>query len=103
MDAMESTMPRAHIRNGELRIPLTEEIREKLDVQDGDEPEAHVFKGSVSLTPKSTGARERAWQRIFSVIDQVQLRPGQPPMTEEEIVEAVREVRRARHSRQQRD
>src|SRR5260370_24336690 len=96
MALKEPTMPKAHIRDGELRLPLTDDIREKLDVHEGDELEAHVFKGSVSFTPKSADARERAWERIFSIIDQVQLRPGQQPMTEEEIVEAVHEVRRAR-------
>ena len=96
-------MPKAHIRNGELTIPLTDEIREKLDVHDGDELEAHVFQGSVSFTPKSANARERAWERIFSVIDRVQLRSGQSPMTEDEIVEAVHAVRRARRARQQHD
>jgi hypothetical protein len=45
-----------------LTIPLSDEIREKLDVHDGDELEAHVFKGSVSFTPISTELRERAWQ-----------------------------------------
>ena len=96
-------MPIAHVRNSELIIPLTDEIREKLGVRDGDELEAHVFKGSVSVTPKSSDARERAWQRIFSIIDQVQLRPGQSPMTEEEIVAAVHEVRRLRRARQHHD
>lgn len=94
-------MPKVRVRNG--AIPLTDEIREKLGVHEGDELEAHVFKGSVSFTPKSSDARERAWQRIFSVIDRVELRPGQSPMTEEEIVEAVHEVRRARRARQQHD
>ena len=96
-------MPKAHIRNGELTIPLSDEIREKLDVRDGDELEAHVFKGSVSFTPKSADARERAWERIFSIIDQVRVLPGQSPLTDEEIVEEVHAVRRARRARQQHD
>ena len=85
-------MPRARIRDGELRIPLTDDIREKLDVHEGDELDAHVFKGSVSFTPKSADAREHAWQHIFSIIDKVQLRPGQQPMSDDEIVEAVHAV-----------
>jgi hypothetical protein len=95
MDTVEQAMPKAYIRNGELTIPLTDEIREKLDVHDGDELEAHVFNGSVSFTPKSTDARERAWERLFAIIDQVRLRPGQAPLTDEEIVEEVHTVRRA--------
>ena len=100
-------MPKAHIRNGELTLPLSDEMREKLDVRDGDELEAHVFKGSVSFTPTSPDARERAWERIFSLIDQVHVRPGQPEMSIEEveqmIVDEVKAVRRARRSRQQHD
>ena len=55
-----SPLPTARIRNGVLTLPLSEEIQEKLDVRDGDELEVHVFKGSVSFTPKSAEARERA-------------------------------------------
>ena len=91
-------MPKARIRDGELTIPLSEDIREKLGVHDGDELEAHVFKGSVSFTPKSADARERAWKRIFSIIDRVRLRPGQSPLSDDEIVEEVHAVRRARRA-----
>ncbi len=96
-------MPKARIRNGELTIPLSEEIREKLDVHDGDELEAHVFKGSVSFTPKSTEARERAWEDIFSIINKVRLRARQRPLTEGETVEEVHAVRRARRVRKHND
>ena len=36
-------MPKAHIRDGALTIPLTEEIRDKLDLRDGEE--LAVFRG----------------------------------------------------------
>jgi bifunctional DNA-binding transcriptional regulator/antitoxin component of YhaV-PrlF toxin-antitoxin module len=95
-------MPKARIRNGELTIPLSDEVREKLDVHDGDELEAHILSGSVILRPVSGEARERAWERIFSIIDQVRLRPRQPEMTAEEIeemiVDEVKAVRRARRA-----
>jgi hypothetical protein len=96
-------MPKARIRNGELTIPLSDEIREKLDVHDGDELEAHVFKGSVSFTPKSTEFRERAWEDVFSIIDRVLLRARRRPLTEAEIVEEVHAVRRTRRARQHHD
>src|SRR3954467_14989739 len=98
MGTMEQAMPKAYIRNGELTIPLTDEIREKLDVHDGDELEAHIFNGSVSFTPKSTDARERAWERLFAILDQVRLRPRQTSLTDEEIVEEVHAVRHARRA-----
>ena len=95
MNVVQQTTPKAHIRNGVLTITLTDEIRKKLDVHEGDELEAHVFNGSVSFTLKGSDAREQAWQRIFSVIDRVRVRPGKTPMSEEEIVEAVKETRRS--------
>ena len=95
-------MPKAHIRNGNLMIPLSDEIREKLDVHEGDELEAHVFPGSVVLRTASADARERAWERIFSIIDQVRPTPEQEAkpieQVEKEIVESVKETRRARRS-----
>ena len=107
MALKEHAMPKAHIRNGALTIPLTDEIREKLNVRDGDELDAHVFKGSVTFTPASSEIREQAWERIFSIMDQVHVRPGQPEMSAEEVEqmidEEVKAVRRARHNRQQHD
>ena len=100
-------MPKAHVRNGELSIPLSDEMREKLDVHDGDELDAHVFRGSVTFTRKTEDARRQAGERIMAIIDQVRLRPGQPAMTEEEVgqmvVEEVKAVRRARHARERHD
>jgi len=96
-------MPKAHIRNGELTIPLSDEIRERLDVHDGDELEAHVFEGSLTVTRTTPEARRQAGDRILAIIDKVRLRPGQQPLTEDEIVEEVHAVRRARRARQQHD
>ncbi|HJU20215.1 MAG TPA: hypothetical protein VJ770_27490 [Stellaceae bacterium] len=96
-------MPKAHIRDGELRIPLSDEIRDKLGVQDGDELEAHVFPGSVVFRAASAEARERAWQRIFAITDQVRPTEQQAikpiAQVEEEIVEYVKETRRSHRAR----
>ena len=105
MAVKDDSMPKAHIRNGTLTIPLTDEIREKLDVRDGDELEAHVFPGSVVLRTASPDAREAAWQRILSITDRVRPTPEQSAKpieeVEEEIVEAVKETRRALRAAQQ--
>lgn len=96
-------MPKARIRNGELTIPLSEEIREKLDVHEGDELEAHVFPGSVVFRTSSPDAREQAWQRIMSVTARVRPTREQAAkpieQAEQEIVDAVKETRRARRDR----
>ncbi len=100
-------MPKAQIRDGTLTIPLSEELREKLHVRDGDELEAHVFEGSLTLTRTTDDARRQAGKRILATIDQVRPRPGQPAMTPEEVDQMVDEeikaVRRARHARHQHD
>jgi hypothetical protein len=107
MATKEPPMPKAHIRNGALTIPLTDEIREKLDVREGEELDAHVFKGSVTFTRTTDEARRQAGQRIVELIDQVRVRPGQPEMPPEEVEqmidEEVKAVRRARRNRQQHD
>ena len=92
-------MPTARIRNGELTVPLSDDVQEKLGLRDGDELEAHIFNGGLSLTPTSAEARGRAWDNIVSIIDQVRLRSGQQPLTEDEIVEEVKAYRRARRAR----
>ena len=61
-------MPEARVRNGELTIPLTNEMREKLDVHDGEELNAHVFKGSVHVHPddrRGTPADRRPHPRTY--------------------------------------
>lgn len=92
-------MPKAHIRNDQLTIPLSDEIREKLGVRDGDELEAHVFPGSLVLRAASPDARERAWERICAITDQVLPTSAQSAKpierVEDEIVGYVRETRRA--------
>ena len=104
MATKDQTMPKAHIRDGELRIPLTEDIREKLDVHEGEELEAHVFEDSLTVTRTTPEARRRAGERILKLVDQVRLRPGQPPMSSEEIDqmvdEEVKAFRRERRAQQ---
>jgi len=98
-------MPKAHIHNGVLTIPLTDEIREKLDLCEGEELDAHVFKGSVTFTRTTDEARRQAGARILELVDQVRVRPGQPEMSpvevEQMVDEEVKAVRRARRQRGQ--
>jgi hypothetical protein len=90
---------KARIRNGELTIPLSDEMREKLGVKDGDELEVHVFPGSVVFRTTSPDGRERASERIGAIIGRVRPTPAQAAkpieQVEEEIVEYVKETRRA--------
>jgi bifunctional DNA-binding transcriptional regulator/antitoxin component of YhaV-PrlF toxin-antitoxin module len=92
-------VPKAHIRNGQLTVPLSEEIREKLGVREGDELEAHVFPGSLILHSASPVSRERAWERICAITDEVRPMPAQAAKpierVEDEIAGYVSETRRA--------
>lgn len=93
-------MLKVHIHDGELRIPLTDDVREKLAVHEGEELDAHVFNGSMTLTRTSAEARQQAGARILALIDQVRVRQGQPVLSEEDadrlVDEEVREHRRSR-------
>lgn len=85
-----------------MTIPVSDEVREKLHLHDGDELAVHVVGDSVVYTPAAPDARERAWQRILSITDQVRPTPeqaGKPiDVAEQEIVEDVHAFRRARRS-----
>ena len=95
-------MPKVKAREGELTIPVSDEVREKLDLHDGDELAAHVFGDSVVYTPTTPDAKERAWQRILSITDQVRPTPAQAAkpieIAEQEIVEDVHAFRQARRA-----
>ena len=93
-------MPKVKSRGGELTIPISDEVRKRLDLHDGDELSAHVVGDSVVYTPATPDARERAWQRIFSITDQVRPTAAQAAkpvgVAEQEIVDDVKAFRRAR-------
>lgn len=44
-------MPKATVRRGKLTIPFPEDIRERLDVHDGDELNVSAEDGRIVLTP----------------------------------------------------
>ena|SRR5579875_3154027 len=95
-------MPRVEVRNGQLTIPVSDEVRRRLDLHDGDELQQHVLGDSVLFTPASPDARERAWQRILAITEQVRPTAEQAAkpidVVEQEIVEEVKAFRRARRA-----
>ena len=93
-------MPKAHIQDGELRIRLTDDIREKLGVREGEELNAHVLEGSVTFTRAGGAARREAGKRILALTERIGARPGQPDMSEEEVNQMINEEAEAyRHDR----
>jgi bifunctional DNA-binding transcriptional regulator/antitoxin component of YhaV-PrlF toxin-antitoxin module len=103
MITKENPMPKVKAREGELTIPISDEVREKLDLHDGDELAAHVIGDSVIYTPATPDARERAWQRILLITDQVRPTPEQAAkpieIAEQEILDDVKAFRQARRER----
>jgi hypothetical protein len=63
-------VPKARIRGGEPTIPLSNRIREKLGLKDGDELEAHVFSGIVvrEQNPRSVQRSMEFGSPIISAI-----------------------------------
>ena len=91
----EMTLMRVR-RAAQLTLPA--EIRQALNVQEGDYLEASITPDGVLLKPVAVVQRERAWQRILDATSQVKdLQPGAPLSVEEldqQIVEDVKSYRR---------
>src|SRR5436853_400079 len=51
METKEQAMPKATVRRGKLTIPFPDDLRERLDVHDGDELEVSAEDGRIVLTP----------------------------------------------------
>lgn len=83
-------------RAAQLTLPA--DIRQALNVQEGDYLEASITPEGVLLKPVSVVQRERAWQRILEATAQVKdSDPGKPLNVEEieqQIVEDVKAYRR---------
>lgn len=93
-------MPKVEVQEGQLTIPVSDEVREKLKLHPGDELAVHIIGDSVVYTQAAPDARERAWQRIMTITDQVLPVPDQAAKpieeVEKEITEQVHAFRRTR-------
>ena len=83
-------------KSAQLTLPT--EIREALDVGEGDYLEAELVEGGVLLRPVDVVRREAAWRRIEEAMASVRPTPEQAakPLDEQEkeILELVEEARR---------
>lgn len=84
-------------RAAQLTLPA--DIRQALNVKEGDYLEASITSEGVLLKPVSVVQRERAWQRIKEITAQVvdtQPNPNEDATAEEErIAEEVKAYRRS--------
>jgi AbrB family looped-hinge helix DNA binding protein len=83
-------------RAAQLALPA--DVRQALNVKEGDYLEAHITKDGVLLTPVQIVERKRAWQGILHAMSQV--RDTQPDSNENVIAEEesiTEEVKAFRH------
>jgi AbrB family looped-hinge helix DNA binding protein len=83
------------LRGGQVTLPA--ELRQKLQVKEGDYLEAEVVENGMLLKPVAFVSRERAWKAIREAQQSVRYigpepRPS-PEDEEEQIYEIVREFR----------
>ena len=86
-------------RAAQLTLPA--DVRQALNVQEGDYLEAEIVKGGVLLKPVSVVERKRAWKRIEKTVANVRDKNADPGGTEnrveeEAIAEEVKAYRRER-------
>lgn len=86
-------------RAAQLTLPA--DVRQALNVQEGDYLEARIVKGGVLLKPVSVVERKRAWKRIEKTVANVKDKNANPDadnrIEEEAIAEAVKDYRRERN------
>jgi AbrB family looped-hinge helix DNA binding protein len=90
----EAAMSMSQLENGRLSVP--EDIRRELDLQEGDQLEAHIVAGGIFIrrTPGSPDDIEQAWDRLFRIIRRPEgKRPSDPPAQEEDIAEEIKGMR----------
>lgn len=83
------------LRGGQVTLPA--ELRQKLQVKEGDYLEAEVVENGMLLKPVAFVSREQAWKEIREAQQSVRYigpepRPS-PEDEEEQIYEIVREFR----------
>lgn len=87
-------------RAAQLTLPA--DVRQALNVQEGDYLEARIVKGGVLLKPVSVVERKRAWKRIEKTVANVKDKNANPDadnrIEEEAIAEAVKDYRRERNN-----
>ena len=83
-------------RAAQLTLPA--DVRQALNVQEGDYLEAKIVDGGVMLKPVSVVERRRAWKSIEANVSKVRDRGGRPSVSDKSEEEAIAdEVSAARH------
>lgn len=81
------------LRGGQITMP--KELRETLEIKEGDILEVQLEKNKVVLKPKVLLDKKEAWERLNQVMAKVGKRQGKfsEEEVESDILEAVKTVR----------
>lgn len=84
------------IRHGQITLPA--DLREELDIKEGDYLEAELEGKTIVLRPKVLLDREDAIKALHKIMTEVQSQTKDidPEVIEQEVAEAIREVREQR-------
>src|SRR5438128_6993926 len=92
------TVPLVKVKE-KFQVTIPTALREALHLVVGDVLEATVEQDKIVLKPKAVVDRSAAWDRLFTVMDQVHAKQPHstqsPQEEEEEIARLVKEARKA--------
>lgn len=83
------------VRNGQITLPA--ELRKALDLDEGDYLEVEVEGGNIVLRPKVVVDKDKAWEQLSAVLEEVHRKNEgvDPREVEEAVREAVKSLRGA--------
>jgi len=82
------------LRYGQVTLP--KKFREALNIKEGDLLEAEMEGGKIVLTPKALVGKDKAWEKVFKVLEEVHEKTKHIPTEEAEkdALELIQEARR---------
>jgi AbrB family looped-hinge helix DNA binding protein len=81
------------LRYGQVTLP--KKFREALNIKEGDLLEAEMEGGKIVLTPKALVNKDKAWEKVFKVLEEVHEKTKYIP-TEEAEKDALELIQKAR-------
>ena len=87
------------LRYGQVTLP--KKFREVLNIKEGDLLEAKLEDQKIVLTPKVLLNKDRAWEQVFQVLEDVHEKNKHIPQEEAErdALELIKEFRRRQDAR----
>jgi AbrB family looped-hinge helix DNA binding protein len=81
-----------------FQLTLPAELRKQFNLAEGDYLEAEAVEGGILLKPVAVVGREKAWNKVFEVMERVHARQPRrkksPEQAEQEIATMVKDFRK---------